>query len=185
MSMCDWCRNTAYCKVMEDALYNAVNGGGRYCETFSCSLPIISMGMTSPPFVNEEKSVTRRDWASKTTRKFPKGQFFQAFSKQLQFGGEAIGIGKIWKEPIKESTGEMTCVDPELEGFEYLCDRWEELNPGKDCPLVLAFVRWCEADIIMTVIPFDTIEIFPGMKDKYSTDEEIVKAVKALVEALP
>ena len=187
MSMCYWCRRNSYCQAMEKAKYKAVNDGVMYCEVFNpVALPVISMGRTSPPWVNEEKSVTRRYWSKSTSRLFRKDAYYIALSKQRQFGGQAIGIGRMTADPFKQSRRKMRGYKPYVaEGFEYLDDRYEEIFPDEGLPLVRAYLRWHDADISMTVVPFEIKEVFPGMMAKYSSDEEIMRCVKDFVKVLP
>lgn len=181
---------------MEKARYKAVNDGVMYCEVFNpVALPVISMGRTSPPWVNEEKSVTRRNWTKSTSRLFRKDAYYLALSKQRQFGGQAIGIGRMTADPFKENTGvhfknaETLERFYKAEGFEYLDSNYNRITNAlyyKDSsPLFEATKRWTKADIPMTVVPFEIKEVFPGMEEKYSTDEEIIRCVKALVKVLP
>ena len=69
------------------------------------------------------------------------------------------------------------------EGFKYLDERYDSITDEENT-LLYALRRWVDADQIMTVIPFENVEVFPGMVDKYSTDEEIIRCVKALVKAI-
>lgn len=183
MSMCSWCNNQSYCRANMQDLFSEVDEGLQYCQSFKATLPMISMGRTSPPWVNEEKSVTRRDWSTATARKFPNKQLFMAYSKQPMFGGEPLGIGQMIADPFKQSTLEMGSEDYDNEGFHYLDLRHRDIKGT--LPLIKACIRWKDSDQMLTVVPFMIIEVFPGMKEKYSTDEEVVRCVKALVEALP
>lgn len=155
-----------------------------YCLAFKpVALPPISFGWTSPSFVTENKDVTRRNWQPVTVRRFKKDAYFLALNKQQRFGGEAIGIGKMRADTVKQSTADMRDGDYTGEGFYYLDERYHELKG--EYPLVNAIGRWRDADQIMSVVPFENIEVFPGCKEKYSTDEEIVRCVKALLKVLP
>lgn len=184
MSMCYWCRNNTYCQAMEKAKYKAVNDSEMYCVSFNpVALPALSMAYTTPAWVNEKKGVTRRYWSGSTVRKFRNDTYYLAWSKQKMFGGEALGIGKLNADPFRESTSKMRDGDYTGEGFHYLDGQYSELR--NEFPLIPAFERWRQADLLLTVVPFDVIEVFPEMKDKYSTDEEIIRCVKALVRELP
>ena len=199
--MCYWCRNNAYCQAKEKALYKAVNDGVMYCVSFNpVSLPELSFGMTTASFVNKAKGVTRRHWAQATIKRFKKDTYFLAWSKQKRFGGEAIGIGKMTDNPYREKTG-VHLLDGQksilefyqAEGFEFLDNRYLNIkgNPiiGMDSyegkPLLKKTIQWLNNDEPMIVVPFEIIEVFPNCKEKYSTDEEIVRCVKALVRELP
>lgn len=180
MSMCYWCRRNTYCQAVEKALYKAVNDNVMYCDIFNpVALPPISMGRTSPPWVNKEKAVTRRNWMTSTARKFQNDTYYMAWSRQRQFGGEPIGIGKITGDPFRQHTSMMVDDDYVREGFEFLDRKY-----GKKV-LWDAFIRWEQSRQILTVVPFEVLEVFPGMQKKYSTDDEIVKVVNALLRELP
>jgi len=70
--------------------------------------------------------------------------------------------------------------------FEYLDDRYMEITDYHEpCPLMNATGVWILNNTTHTVVPFDILEVFSTMKDKYSTDEIIVKCVKALLRELP
>ena len=73
----------------------------------------------------------------------------------------------------------MVDEDYKKEGFFFL-----EAETGNE-ELWDAFVRWESSGQILTVVPFEVREVFPGMKKKYSTNDEIIKCVKALVRELP
>lgn len=173
--------------MMEKELYKSVNDGVMYCTIFNpVALPSLSMAYTTPAWVNEAKTVTRRDWSSITLRKYRNETYYLAVSRQKRFGGEALGIGRLTADPFKQSTGEIRGDgDYIAEGFEYLDERYVEILPEEGMPLVRAMIRWIDADIPKTVVQFKPLEVFPGMKEKYSTDEEIIRCVKALLKELP
>lgn len=178
MSMCYWCNNQSYCRASNRDVFKEIEAGRMYCRGFKASFNVISMGRTSPPFVNEQKSVTRRDWSKVTARKFQHGQIFIAYSKQVMYGGEPLGIGQLTADPFKQQLNMMVGRDYAREGFEYL-----DQQAGTE-ELWEAFVRWGSSTYEMTVVPFKILEVFPGMQEMYSTEEEIRKAINALVEAI-
>jgi len=177
---------------MEKARYKAVNDGVMYCVVFNpVSLPQLSMAYTTPAWVNEAKSVTRRNWSPVTMRKYRNETYYLAMSKQKLYGGEPIGIGKLTADPFIERTGVHSKAKDvkafyKAEGFEYLDDRYMEITDYHEpCPLMNATGVWILNNTTHTVVPFDILEVFSTMKDKYSTDEIIVKCVKALLRELP
>ncbi|MHA1137987.1 MAG: hypothetical protein ACTSSE_16020 [Candidatus Thorarchaeota archaeon] len=176
MSMCDWCK--IGCALPEENY-------GEYCDMFKAKrMPIISFGHTSPPFVAQEKSVTRRNWTERHARIFKEGKICKAYSKGPQYGGECIGIIKITETPFKQHTDDMTPMDYRYEGFEYL-DQQNKRITGEEFLLRKTFDVWRFDNIsYLSVVPFEILEVFPGMLERYTTDEEIIKAVKALQKAI-
>jgi len=184
MSMCDWCRVSAICN-QPGWHKRAVINGDLYCDgAIIKKMPIISFGHTLPCFVSENKSVTRRNWTERHLSQFNKGDICKAYSKGAQYGGECIGILKLTETPYKQNTGEMPDEDYTKEGFCYLDVAYDIITDAKNQLLQDTFNSWKEQDITLSVVPFEILEIFPGMKDKYTTDEEIIKAVKALQKAI-
>lgn len=178
MSMCDYCKHKGQCKQPQ-WIQIAVQKDDMYCEAFKGDgLPPISMGNVTAPFVAMHKSVTRRNWAQVTVNRFKKDIYSLAWSKQARFGGEPIGVGRITKDPFKEYTGMMTYDQYIKEGFRYLDVKTGNSN------LKQVFERWQRKNEILSVIQFQIIEVFPGMKKKYTTDKEIVRCVKALAKAI-
>ena len=195
MSMCYWCQRKPYCQEMNRKLYESIDEGKIYCEGFTQDgLPNISMAWTTPAWVTENKEVTRRNWAMPTLRRFKKDATYLAWSKNKMYGGEPIGLGRMTKDAFKESLDKNTVHGMEYfnefykaEGFEYLDDRNNEIIGSTTGyrHLHLIAMKWASSNKIMTVVPFKIVEVFPGMKEKYTTDEEIIRCVKALVRALP
>ena len=183
MTMCDWCRVSASCHQPEWHKRAVINGD-LYCDVALIKkMPIISFGHTTPCFVSKNKLVTRRYWTSRHLDQFNKDDYIKAYSKGAQYGGECIGIIKLTDRPFKQPTGKMTNEDYTLEGFEYLDEEYEKRTHGGH-QLVNTFNSWVEQNKTLSVVPFEIIEIFPGMMEKYTTDEEIIKAVKALQRAI-
>jgi len=172
--------------MMEKELYKSVNDGVMHCTTFKpVAMPSISFGWTSPPFVTMNKTVTRRNWAQSTIKRFKKDGHFLAWSKQQRFGGEPIGIGSLTADPFKQPTGDCGFEDLyEPEGFKWLDEYYEKIMI-RTSGLVGSTHRWISSNIPMTVVEFEILEVFPGVKEKYSTDEEIIRCVKALLKELP
>lgn len=184
MSMCYWCQRKTYCQEMYNELYKSIEEGKIYCENFTqVGLPNISMAWTTPAWVTENKGVTRRNWATPTLRRFKKDATYLAWSKNKMYGGEPLGIGRMVEDSFRESTSKMTDGDYTGEGFHYLDGRYSELR--NEFPLIPAFERWRQAALLLAVVPSKIVEVFPSMKEKYTTDEEIIRCVKALVRALP
>lgn len=183
MSMCDYCTNNGVCNQPLWIL-KAVKNEEMYCDRFKVfSMPKISMNRTTSSFVTENKTVTRRHWQPVTIKRFKKDTKFLAV--QRCYGGEALGVGQLTENPFKQSTKDMVAEDYEYEGFEFLDDRYVKIVGSDDTyPLLDAFDRWQESDQILTVVPFEIIEVFPGMKVKYNKDEEIRRCVKALVKVI-
>ena len=182
MSMCDYCIHHD-CKQPQWHI-NAVINGDMYCQAFKSWLKRnISMSHVTASFCAERKSITRRNWANVTIRQFHQGTKALVWNKQSRFGGEPIGVLELTENPFKQNTNDMPLSHYVEEGFEYLDDKHTKITY---CIPVLAevFMRWKKKDDIMTVVPFMALEVFPGMKDKYTTDEEIIRCVKALVKAI-
>lgn len=187
---------------MEKVQYKAVNDGVMYCLAFNpANLPTISMAYTTPAWVAEQKEVTRRSWQPSTIRRFQKGTRYLAVSNN--YGGTALGIGEITENPFKQRTGNDITLDGMIkfykaEGFHYLDGQWARINNWKlpktlsiesmkdfkSLPLIEATHRWMNSNVLMTVVPFKVNEVFPCMKDKFTTDDQIKKSVKALVRAI-
>lgn len=192
MSMCYWCVHLSYCQDSQKERYKAVDDGVMYCVAFrGRGLPALSMAWTTPAWVNKAKIVTRRNWSVITKRKYRNQSYYMAWSRQARYGGEPIGIGRLTADPFKESTivnskAEDVKALHKAEGFDYLDSRYMNITDYHEpCPLMLATGRWILSDLLYTVVPFEVLEVFPGMQEKYSTDEMIKKAVKALLKELP
>lgn len=183
MSMCYWCKIKGQCKQPE-WLIRAVGNDDLYCDAFTpVALPSISVAYVTASFVTTNKSVTRRHWQPVTIKRFKKDAYFLAWNKQQRFGGQAIGIGRITKDPFKENTFIMPDCEYTNEGFYYLDTEYNDCT-HRGRPLEDAFKSWRNKQVILTVVPFETLEIFPGMESKYSTDKEIIRCVKALVRVI-
>ena len=188
MSMCYWCQQKPYCQEMNSELYESIDQGKIYCKGFTqVGLPDISMGRTTPSWVSENKSVTRRNWSTPTMRRFKKDATYLAWSRQPRYGGEPLGIGRMTADAFREKTGVHNTHHKleefyEAEGFQYLDNKHSEKNWG--CPLFDSTQNWIKADLLVAVVPFKIVEVFPGIKEKYTTDEEIIRCVKALVRAI-
>jgi hypothetical protein len=141
------------------------------------------MAWTTPAFVAEMKTVTRRNWKPSTVKRFQKGVQFKAVTSN--YGGEVIGIGEIAENPYKQSTRDMDDMDDYIaEGFSYMDSEFAELDDSDLLPLYCAMKDWQQKDQMVTVVPFKIVEVFPGMLEKYTTDDEIRRCVKALVKAI-
>lgn len=181
MSMCDYCLRFQCAAPMWHI--NAVKKGDLYCDSALIKkMPIISFGHTTPPFVAREKDITRRNWTERHAGNFHEGKVCKAYSKGPQYGGECIGILKLTATPFKQSTLKIGSDDYDKEGFHYLDIKHRDIEGT--LPLINACIRWKDSDKMLYVVPFEIVEVFPGMKEKYSTDEEIIKAVKALKKAI-
>lgn len=181
MTMCDYCINNGVCN-QPYWKQNGVKKYELYCDSFKVfRMPKISMNRTTSAFVTMNKRVTRRHWQPVTIKRFKKDTKFLAV--QRCYGGEALGIEQLTEDPFEQSTKLMYYEDYVDEGFKYLDGEFHRI--ANDTPLVLAFESWHNKDQTLTVVPFKVIEVFPGMKEKYSTDKEIIRCVKALVRALP
>jgi len=170
---------------------NAVINGDMYCEAFKSWLKRnISMAYVTPSFVTNNKSVTRRNWANVTIKQFKKEIKALVWNKQARFGGEPIGVLELTENPFKQGTNNMTETDYVGEGFQYLDIEYCEIITGKPhltekiYPLIETFNTWARRGNMMTVVPFKIIEVFPGIEDKYTTDKEIIRCVKALKKAI-
>ncbi|MDD5010254.1 MAG: hypothetical protein PHC68_17875 [Syntrophorhabdaceae bacterium] len=180
MSMCKWCRKSGGC-IQPEGHLKAVETGELYCDYFKPILmPRISMAWTTPAWVAEQKCVTRRHWKPLTISRFHKGTKY--LTVKSNYGGDALGIGEIIVQPFKEQTSRMNNIDYEHEGFAFMDKEYYRIK--KDMPLNLAMANWKRRNEIMTVVPFNILEVFPGMKEKYTTDDEIARCVKALVRAI-
>jgi len=181
MSMCDYCKHHGCSQP--DWHIRAVVEGIMYCPKFKAWLKRnISMAYVTPAFVMDKKSVTRRDWALRTVSQFEFGTKVLVWDKQARFGGQPIGVLQLTENPFKQNTILMEEHEYDDEGFYYLDSRHKEIMGGKYV-LVDLFDSWRESRDVFTVIRFKTLEVFPGMKDKYTTDEEIIRCVKALRKA--
>lgn len=197
MTMCYWCQSISYCQSMDRKYMKRVEDGEVYCQRFgNVGLPLISMGRTSPPWVNDEKTVTRREWATPTRKQFKKGRYYLAMSKQKMFGGQPIGIGRMTEDAFLERTGvhrapgvlesrENVDLFYAAEGFQFLDRRYREITDDVTMPLYRKTMDWIMANQELSVVPFEIVEVFPQMQKKYSTDDMIIRSVKNLLEALP
>ena len=182
MTMCAWCKHNGQCRQPQWIIIN-VQADKLYCEGFKpLTMPSISFGYTSACFTSRNKSVTRRNWASVTVKRFKKDVYFIAWSKQARFGGEPVGIGRMAADCYKQFTGKMTYDQYIKEGFEFLDLCYYDST--YTMPLKDVFERWRNKNEILTVVPFEIVEVFPGMLEKYSTDDEIIRCVKALVKVI-
>lgn len=182
MTMCDHCIHHLKCRQPQ-WITIAVQAGDMYCKAFKpVPRPRISMSWTSPAWVSMNKTVTRRNWMPSTVKKFPKGKKFMAVSSN--YGGDALGVGEITENPFKQSTKELDWPDYINEGFHYLDREFIRINHKDYSPLEDVMDTWRRKDELLTVVPFRVIEIFPGMMDKYTSDSEIKRCVKALVRVI-
>ena len=182
MSMCDYCRHHD-CNQPQWHI-KAVLNNDMYCQAFKAWLKRnISMANVTSSFCAQEKDITRRNWADVTINLHKKGTKSLVWNKQARFGGEPIGVLELTENPYKQPTGDMTFAQYEFEGFNYLDTRYHEITK-KGFPLDEIFQNWRRQDITLTVVPFKILEVFPGMKSKYTTDKEIIRCVKALVKAI-
>lgn len=185
MSMCDYCINNGACN-QPYWKQSGVKKYELYCDSFKVfRMPRISMNRTTSAFVTENKEVTRRHWQPVTIKRFKKDTKFLAV--QRCYGGEALGVGRLTEDTLKQPTGKMESKEYFDEGFKHLDDEYSRITENNlisGHPLIIAFERWIDKNQILTVIPFKVIEVFPGIKEKYSTDEEIIRCVKALVRAI-
>ena len=183
MTMCDYCRHDNECMQPQWHI-SAVNNGDRYCEAFKSWLKRnISMAYVTPSFVTNNKSVTRRDWADVTIRQFKNETKALVWNKQSRFGGEPIGVLELTKNPFKQNTSLMLPLDYVAEGFKYLDEEYSK-HHHLDRPLMIVIDKWRESCGVFSVVPFKIVEVFPGMEKKYTTDEEIIRCVKALEKAI-
>jgi len=182
MSMCDYCIQKEDC-VQPEWHTRAVKNGHMYCFSFKSFIKrSISMAYVTPAFVTGNKTVTRRDWALRTVGMFEYGTKVLVWNKQARFGGEPIGVLELTENPFKQKTSKMPVSDYVAEGFAYIDEMlWEMGDESK--PLENLFFYWQRSDQYLSVIKFKTLEVFPMMEDKYTTDEEIVRCVKALRKA--
>lgn len=83
---------------------------------------IISFAWTTPAFLADRKSVTRRTWFPEYAKRFKptkKGKICQAYDKNPRFGGRRIGeleVRSLAWEDIKTMPDE----DYENEGFKFM-----------------------------------------------------------------
>lgn len=146
----------------------------------------ISMAYTTPSIVNEDKELTSRNWTPFHARKYKKDGLTQAYSKSPQWGGEPVGILKVISEPLWLNTSSFTLDEfYRMEGFRFLDTAYNKIRPLPMKPLREVTKRWIEEDGWMWRLPFEIVEIYPGMQAKYSTDKEIIRCVEKLIEVLP
>lgn len=185
MVMCDYCIHLAACPTLSRLnmkwSLKAVQNGDLYCQFFRPTfMPTISMAWTTPAWVAESKCVTRRHWQPVTIRRFSAGTKYLALKSN--YGGDALGVGQITENPYKQETSKMSDEDYVMEGFAYMDN--EYLRIAIETPLEKAMRSWQYRNELMTVVPFKILEVFPGMRKKYTTDDEIKRCVKALVKAI-
>lgn len=182
MSMCDYCIKIGDCNQPKWHTKMVINGD-MYCDHIKfIQMPRISMNSATSAFVSRNKSVTRRNWAQSTVKRFPKGKQFLAVMSN--YGGDVLGIGEVTKNPFKQNTRDMNITSEYIaEGFEYLDGKYESIVDDIDS-LANTIEDWADKNRILTVIPFKVIEIFPGMLERYTTDSEIIRCVKALRKAI-
>ena len=181
MTMCDYCRNYE-CNQPEWTIKAVVNGD-MYCQAFKSWIKRdISMACVTPSFVTGNKSVTRRNWTDRHSRLFTDGTQALVWNKQARFGGEPIGVLELTENPFKQSTGEMTVQDYDMEGFLELDTKYYEIE--RTMPVKDAMLSWKRRNELLTVVPFKILEVFPGMEAKYTTDNEIIRCGKALRKAI-
>ncbi len=83
-------------------------------------LPGISFAWTTPAFLSQQKTATRRDWPEEYAKRFKEGDLLFAYDKQARFGGSKIGIIQLTADPSFEPMSKMPDSDYEAEGFKYL-----------------------------------------------------------------
>lgn len=186
MSMCDYCLISKKC-VRPAWFKGCVIRDKMYCESAKLRrMSIISMAYVTPSFCNLRKSVTRRNWTPQYAKQFKKGDTLKVYSKSPQWKGEPIGIMKLTETPYREKTGvRIDNVDGfyEAEGFQYLDEQYSSIMQTPS-PLYDITVRWINNDTEHWVVPFEIIEVFPEMKDKFNQKEEIVRCVNKLIEVI-
>lgn len=159
-------------------------------------MSMISFGHTTPPFVNKMKTVTRRHWKPKYAEQFGAGDIVDAWSQIPIAGGRKIGRIRLTDHPYLERTGvhrspsvleakEKLDAFYIAEGFAYLDKRWGEITDDVTMPLYMKAMNWIIDNQELWVVPFEIIEVFPGMRERFSTDEEIIRCVDKLIEVLP
>jgi hypothetical protein len=117
-----------------------------------------------------------------TFAQYNQGTKALVWNKQARFGGEPIGVLELTENPYKQMTSLMGVDDYLNEGFQYLDKEYYRIT--KDMPLAESFANWKRRAEWMTVVPFKVLEVFPTCKERYTTDDEIKRCVKALVRAI-
>ena len=121
---------------------------------------IVSFAWTTPAFLAERKSVTRRQWDDAYAMRFKPGSIHQAYDKSPRNGGKQIGqirIRSVAKEPISR----MSDSDYEAEGFKYM----------EECGLKIwgltprhAFQEWRVSGESYWVIRFEILSLPIGVE---------------------
>lgn len=124
-------------------------------------MKIISFANTTPAFIAQEKSVTRRDWKDGYAKRFKKNEVIQGWNRSPRFQGKPIGIIRLIETPYQENTFLMPEEDYEKEGFQYL-DRNSHLKAGvyKDKNLKEFFDDWKRSAVLLWVVRFEYVEVF-------------------------
>jgi len=141
----------------------------------------ISMNFTLPAFVADKKSVTRRYWKDSYAKGFNKHDVLSVVDK-LYKDGQVIGTLMLTEKPYRENTFIMNDMDYIWEGFGFLDRRYDAIEGGM--PLVDVFERWRAEQGMVWVVPFEILSVEDWAREKYTSDDEILRSVRKLVEAI-
>ena len=117
---------------------------------------IISFAWTTPAFLANRKTRTRRDWNDDYAKTFKKGQLVAAYDRLARIGGKQIGIIELTETPFKEFTCKVQPEDWELEGFAYLESIGVRINGHSPAEF---WKQWLNSNKQLWVISFRRIKL--------------------------
>ena len=149
------------------------------------NMNIISMAYTTPAWVNQAKTITRRNWNPNYASRFRKDQILRAYSSSPLGGGVPLGEMRLTDVPQFRRTSTASLQEMyEKEGFRFLDMEYQKFT-GKKELLWDATRRWIEADVWVWEIPFEITKVYPRVVDKYSHETYVVSCVEKLLRFLP
>jgi uncharacterized protein YqfB (UPF0267 family) len=122
---------------------------------------IVSFAHTTPAFLANRKTRTRRDWVESHAKKFHVGDVVKAYDKSPRVHGKLVGYLRV-TGLTRENVALMTEEDFEKEGFAYLQEQgilmWGKIPRA-------AFDDWIDTEQDYYVLDFVKIPTPPGEKE--------------------
>lgn len=97
------------------------------------------------PLLAGIKTVTRREWRLRHTRRFHEGDFVQAFDKMPSTGGKRVAMIQLTCDPYLENTANMPNEDWINEGLAFMEENGQTI---KGIHPAAFWLKWKEHDKI-------------------------------------
>lgn len=119
----------------------------------------ISFAWMTPALLARRKTCTRRVWSDQFRAQFHIGDQVRAFDRQPRFGGKAVALVRLIREPYLEHIGDMPDSDYEAEGFAYLNEHLEKVNIKRYGTFTrAAFDHWRKRGGYYYVVRFELVK---------------------------